>query len=138
VEHVKQAEVIVYLADKLGIGKKLAGQLLDELNALVVSELKSEGSIRLGGLGIFRKRKTEARAGRNPATGETIRIPARTRLGFTFCQGDERISAGRRGSLRRPAAIRLSGFTTCSGDTSAKLKWPLNMPLNCGMAEGRP
>ena len=81
-----QAEVIVHLAHKLGIRKKIAGQLLDELNALVVSELNEEGSIRLGGVGTFRKRVTEARVGRNPATGEQIRIPARTYLRFTFAK----------------------------------------------------
>jgi DNA-binding protein HU-beta len=34
-------------------------------------------------LGIFRKRRTTARLGRNPATGEQIKIPARTWLRFT-------------------------------------------------------
>ncbi|MGO9268436.1 MAG: HU family DNA-binding protein [Candidatus Binataceae bacterium] len=34
-------------------------------------------------MGIFRKRKLKARVGRNPATGEQIKIPARTRLRFT-------------------------------------------------------
>ena len=63
--------------------KKDAKLALDELNTLVVRELKKEGSIRLAGLGIFRKRKLAARVGRNPATGEQIRIPARTRLRFT-------------------------------------------------------
>jgi len=56
---------------------------LNELNTLVVRELKKEGSIRLAGLGIFRKRKLAARVGRNPTTGEQIKIPARTRLRFT-------------------------------------------------------
>jgi DNA-binding protein HU-beta len=32
---------------------------------------------------VFRKRKLKARMGRNPATGEQIKIPARTRLRFT-------------------------------------------------------
>ena len=50
---------------------------------LVVRELKKEGSLRLAGLGIFRKRKSKARMGRNPATGEVIKISARTRLRFT-------------------------------------------------------
>jgi nucleoid DNA-binding protein len=50
---------------------------------LVLRELKKEGSSRLAGLGIFRKRKLAARMGRNPATGEQIKIPARTRLRFT-------------------------------------------------------
>jgi len=66
-----------------GISKKEAKLTLDELNALTVRELKKEGSIRFASLGIFRKRKLKARVGRNPATGESIKIPARTRLRFT-------------------------------------------------------
>jgi DNA-binding protein HU-beta len=78
-----QAQVATYLADKVGINKKQAKSALDELAALVVKELKKEGSLRLAGLGIFRKRKSKARMGRNPATGAAIKIPARTRLRFT-------------------------------------------------------
>jgi len=78
-----QSQVMEHLAKTIGITKKDAKVALDELNVLVVRELKKEGSIRLAGLGIFRKRKLAARVGRNPATGEQIKIPARTRLRFT-------------------------------------------------------
>lgn len=78
-----QSQVATHLADKVGITKKQAKSALEELTNLVVRELKREGSLRLAGLGIFRKRKTKARKGRNPATGEEIKIPARTRLRFT-------------------------------------------------------
>ncbi len=78
-----QTQVAAHLADKVGISKKQAKTTLDELTSLVVRELKKEGSLRLGGLGIFRKRRSKARMGRNPATGEQIKIPARTRLRFT-------------------------------------------------------
>ena len=78
-----QSQVASYLADKVEISKKQAKAVLEEMNALVVRELKKEGSLRLAGLGIFRKRKTKARMGRNPATGQEIKIPARTRLRFT-------------------------------------------------------
>ncbi len=78
-----QSQVAAHLADKVGITKKQAKSTLEELTNLVVRELKREGSLRLAGLGIFRKRKTKARKGRNPATGEEIKIPARTRLRFT-------------------------------------------------------
>src|ERR1700691_4320307 len=78
-----QSQMMVYLVEKIGIDKKQAKLTLDELNKLVVRELKKEGTIRLAGLGIFRKRKLKARVGRNPATGEQIKIPARTRLRFT-------------------------------------------------------
>jgi DNA-binding protein HU-beta len=78
-----QSQVMEHLAKNVGITKKDAKVALDELNLLVVRELKKEGAIRLAGLGIFRKRKLAARVGRNPATGEQIKIPARTRLRFT-------------------------------------------------------
>ena len=78
-----QSQIMEHLAKTIGITKKDAKLALDELNTLVVRELKKEGSIRLAGLGVFRKRKLAARVGRNPATGEQIKIPARTRLRFT-------------------------------------------------------
>jgi DNA-binding protein HU-beta len=78
-----QSQVAAHLAEKVGITKKQAKSALEELTGLVVKQLKKEGALRLAGLGIFRKRKTKARVGRNPATGEPINIPARTRLRFT-------------------------------------------------------
>jgi DNA-binding protein HU-beta len=79
-----QSQVASHLSDKVeDLSKKQAKAVLEELNLLVVRELKKEGSLRLAGLGIFRKRKTKARMGRNPATGQAIKIPARTRLRFT-------------------------------------------------------
>ena len=78
-----QSQVAAHLADKVGISKKQAKTTIDELTTLVVRELKKEGSLRLAGLGIFRKRQSKARMGRNPATGQEIKIPARTRLRFT-------------------------------------------------------
>jgi len=78
-----QSQVSSHLADKVGINKKQAKAALEELSSLIVRELKREGALRLAGLGVFRKRKSKARMGRNPATGQPIKIPARTRLRFT-------------------------------------------------------
>ena len=55
-----QSQVVAHLADKVGITKKQAKTALEEFTALVVRELKKEGSLRLSGLGIFRKRKSKA------------------------------------------------------------------------------
>jgi DNA-binding protein HU-beta len=80
---VTQTQLTAYLADKIGISKRQAQSTLDELNELITRQLNREGSLRLTGLGVFRKRTLKARMGRNPATGEEIKIPARTRLRFT-------------------------------------------------------
>jgi DNA-binding protein HU-beta len=78
-----QTQMTAYLAGKIGITRRQAKLALAELNQLVVRQLKNEGALRPASLGVFRKRKLKARVGRNPATGEQIKIPARTRLRFT-------------------------------------------------------
>src|SRR6202789_2140962 len=105
-----QTQVMGHLVDKVGISKKAAKQALDELNLLVVRELKKEGSIRLAGLGIFRKRKLAARIGRNPATGEQIRIPARTRLRFTPAKAlkDSVLGVTAATAKAKPASVKAS------------------------------
>jgi len=65
-----QTQMTAFLADKIGITKRQAKSALDELNELVTRQLKREGSLRLAGLGVFRKRKLKARVGRNPATDQ--------------------------------------------------------------------
>jgi DNA segregation ATPase FtsK/SpoIIIE, S-DNA-T family len=80
---MRQTQMTAYLAEKIGITKRQAKSTLDELKELVIRQLKKEGSLRLAGLGVFRKRKLKARVGRDPATGQQIKIPARTRLHFT-------------------------------------------------------
>ncbi len=50
-----QTQVAAHLADKIGMTKKQAKSALDEITMLVVRELKREGTLRLAGLGIFRK-----------------------------------------------------------------------------------
>ena len=60
-----QTQVMGHLVEKIGISKKEAKLTIDGLIALIVRELKKEGSIRFAGLGVFRKRKLKARMGRN-------------------------------------------------------------------------
>jgi S-DNA-T family DNA segregation ATPase FtsK/SpoIIIE len=98
-----QAQMTAYLAAKVGISKRQAKSTLAELNELVSRQLKKEGSLRLAGLGVFRKRKLKARVGRNPATGEQIKIPARTRLRFTPAQA---LTASVLGARMRPARMK--------------------------------
>jgi nucleoid DNA-binding protein len=76
-----QTQVTAYWADKIGITKRQAKSTFEELNELVIHQLKRKDSLRLAGLGIIGKLK--ARAGHNSATGEQRKIPARMRLRFT-------------------------------------------------------
>ena len=73
-----KAQIVGTLATKFGISKRTTGEILDEIVALAVSETKKAGSFTLPGMGKVVLSKRKARKGRNPATGEEIKIPAKT------------------------------------------------------------
>jgi len=70
------------LAEKHEIAKKQADAILNDLVALVTKHLKKGERIRIVGLGILQVRKRAARMGRNPATGEAIKIKASKKVAF--------------------------------------------------------
>ena len=70
------------LADGHDIAKKQAEAVLGDLVTLTTRHLKKGAKIRLTGLGILQVRKRAARMGRNPATGETIKIKASKKVAF--------------------------------------------------------
>ena len=70
------------LAEKHGVAKKAANTYLEDFVGLMVKSLKKGEKIRISGLGIFQVRKRPARMGRNPATGEAIKIKASKKVAF--------------------------------------------------------
>ncbi len=70
------------LADSHEIAKKQAEAVLGDMVTLTTRHLKKGDKIRLTGLGILQVRKRAARMGRNPATGEAIKIKASKKIAF--------------------------------------------------------
>jgi DNA-binding protein HU-beta len=70
------------LADKHEMPKKQANELLNDMVAMITTHLKKGARLRLGGLGVLQVRKRPARMGRNPATGEAIKIKASKKVAF--------------------------------------------------------
>jgi DNA-binding protein HU-beta len=73
-----KAQIVSHFAEKFELSKKTASGVIDEMAALAVSETKKAGSFTLPGIGKLALAKRKARMGRNPATGEAIKIPAKT------------------------------------------------------------
>ena len=67
---------------EVGVSKKQAGDMWDGMMDLLFAEGKRAGEVMLPGLGKLAKKHRAARQGRNPATGATIQIPAKTVLKF--------------------------------------------------------
>lgn len=70
------------IAEDHEIAKKQADAILGDLVGLVAKHLKKGDRIRIGELGILQVRRRAARMGRNPATGEPIKIKASKKVAF--------------------------------------------------------
>ena len=70
------------LAEEHQLTKRAGEALLGDLVGLITKHLKKGERVRLAGLGILQVRKRAARMGRNPATGEAIKIKASKKVAF--------------------------------------------------------
>ncbi len=74
-----KSKIVATLAEKNGMSKKAAAQFLDELFKLAVKECKGgAGKFVIPNIGRAVKAHRKARMGRNPQTGEAIKIKAKT------------------------------------------------------------
>lgn len=82
VETISTRQLATQLAEKHEMSNKASLAFLDDTIAALTKHLKKGVRIRLNGLGIFMVRKRAARMGRNPATGEAIKIKASKKVAF--------------------------------------------------------
>lgn len=81
-----KSELVTNLASSSGVTKRQVEQILDAVVENVVKTVRKGDSLKIPGLGIFRLRRLRARIGRNPQTGEPLKIPARKKVGFTVAK----------------------------------------------------
>ena len=81
-EKIKFSELVANIALETGAPKRVIRDMLAEMVGLTKEGLNRDGYVNLGGLGRFTLKWHEARAGRNPRTGEAIDITARNSVYF--------------------------------------------------------
>lgn len=82
IQTIPLSKLAAELAEKHEMSKKAAGEFLGAFIELTVKNLKKGHKVRVTGLGIFQVKKRPARMGRNPATGEAIKIKASKKVAF--------------------------------------------------------
>jgi DNA-binding protein HU-beta len=76
---LSKTKIVSHIAEKVGTPKKTAATFFDELFKLAVKEAKGRaGKFVIPGIGRIVKAHRKARMGRNPQTGEAIKIKAKT------------------------------------------------------------
>lgn len=81
-QRMTQTQLMRTLAESCEVPNKTARLFLDTLASMAVSEVKKNGVFVLPGLGRLVRQERKARMGRNPATGESIKIPAKKVVKF--------------------------------------------------------
>lgn len=73
---MNKAELVAYIAEDLEVSKALADQMVNSFCTAVCENVRKDG-VKIAGFGTFSSAKRKARVGRNPQTGEEIKIPSR-------------------------------------------------------------
>jgi len=81
-----KSQLVQKLAEASELSKKQADVVLQALVDLTVGSVRKGDPVKIPGLGTFRKVQTKARMGRNPQTGEPIKIPARKKVRFSVAK----------------------------------------------------
>ncbi len=81
-----KSALLSLLADKSGLSKKDIGEVFDLLATIAYKEVKKNGVFVVPGFGKMVKVRRAARMGRNPATGATIKIAAKTVVKFRLAK----------------------------------------------------
>lgn len=84
---MSKKDLIDAVARECELTKDKAGAVVDAVIAHIKSTMKTGAEVRIPDFGTFKVSKREAREGRNPATGATIKIPAATVPKFTPAKG---------------------------------------------------
>ena len=98
-----QTQIIKELAENTGVGNKVAKQFLEKFSEIAVRETKKKGVFVMPGIGRLVRVERKARTGRNPATGESIKIPAKKVVKFRIAkvsEGRDRSAEGQEGIVR--------------------------------------
>jgi DNA-binding protein HU-beta len=77
-----KTQLVAFMAENIELTKKQAASFFDTLADLAVTQAKKNGIFVVPGLGRLKKVQRKARTGRNPATGEAIKIKAKTTAKF--------------------------------------------------------
>jgi DNA-binding protein HU-beta len=75
---MNKADLVNSISEKTGLTKTKSNEVVDSIVSTITESLRNGEKVTLVGFGTFTTSKKEARKGRNPKTGETLEIPAKT------------------------------------------------------------
>jgi DNA-binding protein HU-beta len=91
-----KTQLAAALAEATGTNRKIAKQFLETLGEIAYRETKKNGEFTIPGIGKLVKKQRKARMGRNPMTGEPMKIPAKTVVKFRIAKAAKEAILGKK------------------------------------------
>lgn len=91
---MNRRELVAAIAEHKGVDRKVVDEVLAGFTDVVLATVAKGDPVAITGFAKFAKVESAARTGRNPATGETIQIPARTKARITPLKGFKDVVMG--------------------------------------------
>ena len=85
-KRLTKSQIMAELATRWNVSKRQAEEMYEHFVKMAYEEIKRAGEFVMPGLGKMAKKHRAARVGRNPATGATIQIPAKTVVKFSVAK----------------------------------------------------
>ena len=121
---MNEAAIVARVAERMRLNKFTAEGAVDTVLEAIAESLAKEEDVRIAGFGTFRTRSRAARQGRNPATGESVRIPASKIPSFKAAKGlREAVKRGWRPEGAEPAD-KGDGEARDAGAMLEMSEWP--------------
>ena len=119
---MKKRDLIQAVSDHTGIDKKTATAAVEGTNYVILANVAKGEIVNLSGFAKFAKIKRPARMGRNPATGATIKIAAKTVAKITALKGFKDIALGVSPApkLNKPGAVAAAAAAAAAAKAPAK------------------
>ena len=116
-----KSQLVSKLAEGGEMSRKQIDELLNGLVETITKSVKKGENVKIPGLGIFRLRKMKARMGRNPQTGEAIKIKASRRARVTPLKGfKDAVLAGKAPAKKAPAKKAVAKKTVAKKTVAKK------------------
>ncbi len=117
---VNKSDLIDVIADRLGKTKKEASEVVEAVIDQITRSVASGEKVSLSGFGVFEKQDRAARVGRNPRTGETVKIKATSVPKFRAGVDFKLVVAGKKRVAKTAAAKKTAARKTAATKTTAR------------------
>lgn len=119
---MNKSELIDAIAERLAVGRKQAVEAVDAVFDTIQRSVTEGERVAISGFGVFERVERAARIGRNPATGEAVRVKATTVPKFRPGSEFKQVVSGARGGARRAVAKTASAAKKTAAAAKAPAK----------------